>query len=178
VTLRGIEGDVRTILLRELREEMLAAGDPLASALESAAHDLPVEELHEHTEEHPVPGTASDTGYTDEYPVPAAAIQPLRRAALPTTSARPPRTTQPVRAPHIIDTTSQPLPRHEAVDGSADATVARDVTDAVVSPEGERRSSQRRRGRRGGRRNRPSGERSTPSDGTSNPGDGPGGADE
>ena len=182
VTLRGIEGDVRTILLRELREEMLAAGDPLASALEAAAHDLPTEELHEHTEEHPVPGAALDAGHTDEYPVPVAPIQPLRRASLPTTPARPPRTTQPVRAPHIIDTTSQPLPhavpRQDAADGSADATVARDVTEAAAGPEGERRSSQRRRGRRGGRRNRPSGERSTPSDGTSNPGDGPGGADE
>jgi cell fate regulator YaaT (PSP1 superfamily) len=38
VTLRGVEGEMRTIPLTELRDEMTASGDALAAALEAAAH--------------------------------------------------------------------------------------------------------------------------------------------
>ncbi|MDB4880394.1 MAG: hypothetical protein JWL60_1840, partial [Gemmatimonadetes bacterium] len=96
VTLRGIEGDVRTIALRELREEMLAAGDPLAAALEAAAHDLPVDDAHDGTEEHPIPAASFDAGYTDEYAIPATPVPPMRRAAPPV--AAPPRPPRPPRA--------------------------------------------------------------------------------
>ena len=41
VTLRGVDGEVRTIPLVDLRAEMHDAGDPLAASLESAAHDVP-----------------------------------------------------------------------------------------------------------------------------------------
>src|SRR5205814_1719205 len=41
VTLRGMDGEVRFVSLVELREEMSAAGDPLAAALNAAAQDLP-----------------------------------------------------------------------------------------------------------------------------------------
>jgi cell fate regulator YaaT (PSP1 superfamily) len=41
VTLRGVDGEVRVIPLAQLREEMTAAGDPLATALEAAAHETP-----------------------------------------------------------------------------------------------------------------------------------------
>jgi cell fate regulator YaaT (PSP1 superfamily) len=41
VTLRGVEGEVRSIPLAELRAEMSAAGDPLAAALEAAALEGP-----------------------------------------------------------------------------------------------------------------------------------------
>ena len=37
VTLRGLDGEMRTILLAELRDEMLAAGDVLANSLAAAA---------------------------------------------------------------------------------------------------------------------------------------------
>ena len=37
VTLRGLDGEMRTLALAELRDEMLTAGDPLASALAAAA---------------------------------------------------------------------------------------------------------------------------------------------
>jgi cell fate regulator YaaT (PSP1 superfamily) len=41
VTLRGVDGEMRVIPLAQLREEMTAAGDPLAAALEDAAHSTP-----------------------------------------------------------------------------------------------------------------------------------------
>ena len=41
VTLRGVDGEVRVIPLVQLREEMAAAGDPLAAALEAAALEAP-----------------------------------------------------------------------------------------------------------------------------------------
>ena len=42
VTLRGMEGEVRSVPLAELRDEMSAAGDPLAASLVAAAQDGPV----------------------------------------------------------------------------------------------------------------------------------------
>ena len=41
VTLRGVDGEMRVVPLMQLREEMIAAGDPLAAALEAAAHEAP-----------------------------------------------------------------------------------------------------------------------------------------
>jgi cell fate regulator YaaT (PSP1 superfamily) len=59
VTLRGLDGEMRTVALAELRDEMLAAGDALAAALVAAAtttasSELPVlvrdEEMYETAE--------------------------------------------------------------------------------------------------------------------------------
>jgi cell fate regulator YaaT (PSP1 superfamily) len=65
VTLRGVEGEIRTILLAELRDEMTAAGDVLAGALEAAAHETlrdtstddtdELVELEMHVSERPAP---------------------------------------------------------------------------------------------------------------------------
>jgi cell fate regulator YaaT (PSP1 superfamily) len=51
VTLRGVEGEMRTIVLSELRDEMTAAGDALATALEAAAHDTPRDMSTDDTDE-------------------------------------------------------------------------------------------------------------------------------
>ncbi|MDQ6633433.1 MAG: hypothetical protein M3Z10_01615, partial [Gemmatimonadota bacterium] len=51
VTLRGVEGEMRTIPLEELRDEMMASGDALAAALEAASHEAPRETSVDETEE-------------------------------------------------------------------------------------------------------------------------------
>lgn len=40
VTLRGVDGEVRAIPLADLREELAAAGDPIAPSLDAAAHEV------------------------------------------------------------------------------------------------------------------------------------------
>jgi cell fate regulator YaaT (PSP1 superfamily) len=174
VTLRGVDGEMRTIPLADLRAEMLAAGDPLAGALAAAALDLPVvASTGEEVDELP----AFDSGYTDEFPIQLA---PPPRPAAP---ARPARTTQPVRAPRPPAAerparTSAPVtpapPSGEVTDESASPDLD-ETGEHPATPEGERRS-QRRRGRRGGRRNRPSGGGSAPTpDGTTTGSDAPSG---
>jgi cell fate regulator YaaT (PSP1 superfamily) len=168
VTLRGVEGEMRTIALPELRAEMLAAGDPLAGALEAAAHDLPVTvPTREEVDELP----SFDSGYTDEFPIQLAP------------PARPPRATQPVRAPRAaapppVARASVPISPPSVpgeVNEESAGTGLDETGEHPATPEGERRS-QRRRGRRGGRRNRPSGGTSTPpADGTTTGSDAPSG---
>src|ERR1700736_3496581 len=51
VTLRGVEGEMRTILLAELRDEMTAAGDVLAGALEAGAHETLLDTSADETDE-------------------------------------------------------------------------------------------------------------------------------
>jgi hypothetical protein len=168
VTLRGVEGELRTIPLPELRAEMLAAGDPLAGALEAAARDLPVpiasrEELDE------LP--SFETGYTDEFPVQLA---PPARAARATQPVRAPRPAAPVRPPRPSAPVAPARPSGEETEESVDPALD-ETGEHPATAEGERRS-QRRRGRRGGRRNRPSGGGSAPpADGTTTGGDAPGG---
>ena len=145
VTLRAVDGEVRTVPLAELRTEMLDAGDPLAASLVSASVDTP---------------TLRSSGASDvvDENIEADAfsleeiLTPLRRDARPARDSRPSRPPRdsrptPVRATPVVAMPPVPPPREEAV---SDGTTAESVA------EGERRA-QRRRGRRGGRRNRPSG---------------------
>jgi cell fate regulator YaaT (PSP1 superfamily) len=145
VTMRGVDGEMRTIPLGELRAEMLAAGDPLSGALEAAARetvapvgvedgDEPIELDAMVTEEHPVVRVAPPTATTQ-----------VGRAARPavsaSTSARPPLPEE---------------PRRPASDSPATAAGGDAAPSGGPGTEGEKRT-QRRRGRRGGRRNRPTG---------------------
>ncbi|MDB4913673.1 MAG: hypothetical protein JWM95_1317 [Gemmatimonadetes bacterium] len=145
VTLRGIEGEMRTIPLAELREEMAVAGDPLVASLEAAAKDQPLIRIGTELVTEP-----DDEGsLTDEFPV----VIPRRapRESRPT-PARSPAVT---RALPVVE---EPVAAVESPESAA---------------EGERRA-QRRRGRRGGRRNRPSGG-TTGSDVSGTGGDAPSG---
>jgi cell fate regulator YaaT (PSP1 superfamily) len=151
VTLRGVDGEVRTVPLAELREEMTVAGDPLAAALEAAAQDAPAS------------GPVTDAGEGEEHGDSEAhfgeerPVQPVRRD---TRAARPSRE-QPMREqrPPRVSRPAQSVAR-PPVAVVSDTTETPAPGDAAAEPgdasEGERRS-QRRRGRRGGRRNRPSG---------------------
>ncbi|MEO7457719.1 MAG: regulatory iron-sulfur-containing complex subunit RicT [Gemmatimonadaceae bacterium] len=173
VTLRGLDGEMRTIPLVELRAEMLAAGDPLAAALESAALESPnVRAAIEVAAEGDETGDG-DSSFADERPVMPArretkAVRPSREQ--PVRDSRPPRTSRPsvarpsgASAPVVV------------ADVDAEAEIdATETSSSEAKPEGEgaegERRSQRRRGRRGGRRNRPSGGTSTPNGGA--PGEG------
>jgi cell fate regulator YaaT (PSP1 superfamily) len=150
VTLRGVDGEMRTMPLAELRDEMTTAGDPLAASLAAAALDIV---------SIPAPVDLSDGDdlveiesmlITEERPV-----VPQRREARPVRESR----TRPT-APAI------PRVEEKAPD---DAPLP-----AESAAEGERRA-QRRRGRRGGRRNRPSGGNGA-GDGSGNGSGAPGGA--
>jgi len=130
VTLRGVDGDVRVIPLVQLREEMTAAGDPLAPALEAAAHDAPAA-VREATTETDLDLVDIELRMTGEHPIAHHVLPPPIR---PTTQRKPDKGPPPPPA--------SPSPAPVAADGGG--------------AEGERRPP-RRRGRRGGRRNRPSG---------------------
>ena len=168
VTLRGIDGEVRTIPLAELRAEMATAGDPLAAALEAAALDRPtVASPSDHDDaDDPVD---MDIGLGDERPV-----QPARRDARPPREVRDAR---PARERDVRPPTPRPVVQEH--DEAPLTTSEFEIVDADDVPvpgetavEGERRA-QRRRGRRGGRRNRPGGNRNA--DGTNSGGDAPSG---
>ncbi len=132
VTLRGVDGEIRTIPLSDLRDEMAAAGDPLVASLQTAAVDVSfvsvpteladVEDLVE----------LESVSFTEEHPV-----------VLPRRDTRPARESRAsAAAPAIVpDEDKSPDDPQPVAESAAD---------------GERRA-QRRRGRRGGRRNRPSG---------------------
>ena len=178
VTLRALDGEMRTLPLAELRAELHGAGDALAHALEAAANGQAAEPaFRDDTDEHPVP-SSFDAGYTDEYPV---QVQPPRRAAEPPRATRPARPARPARpepptARELPAAIATPVPA--APSSSPAPTPPGDGAPRTESAaEGERRS-QRRRGRRGGRRNRASGERPAERDGTDNAGDGPAGEHE
>jgi cell fate regulator YaaT (PSP1 superfamily) len=164
VTLRGVDGEMRTLPLGELRAEMLVAGDALAGALEAAARDTGVAIADDEAADEPID---LDNMITEERPIARAPLP--QRAAAPARPARPPR---PPASP-----ASAPRPRHEEPRRAPEApSTAVATPDAAATPdmpeaseveaaeasapgngaEGEKRT-QRRRGRRGGRRNRPGG---------------------
>ena len=150
VTLRGVDGDMRTIPLGELREEMTAAGDPLSAALEVAARDSDAPSADDVDEPMDL-----DNLVTEERPVVRAA--PPRQATL----VGAPRTPRPVAS------------EAPAVNGTGDVggPAAHEASEANGA-EAEKRT-QRRRGRRGGRRNRPGGGSAPPgAPDTAPPGDG------
>jgi hypothetical protein len=147
VTLRGIDGEMRTIPLGELRDEMTAAGDSLVGALEAAARETSVLVTSDDTIDEPID---LDSLVTEERPV--VRIAPPPRSA---TAMRPPRSAAPLVVPSPAARREEP--RREEPDAAPDApAVAPTAAAAGEGPEGEKRT-QRRRGRRGGRRNRPSG---------------------
>jgi hypothetical protein len=159
VTLRGVEGEMRTIQLAELRGEMTAAGDVLASALETAAEERPVvpaspdgEELIELTELAPPVARSRQER-------PPRASQPPREEKRP---ARPPRAAEVPTAPANASTSASKPQTEPAQGATAMVTQVRVDGPALTpvvgdaAPTDERRT-QRRRGRRGGRRNRPGG---------------------
>lgn len=165
ITLRGIDGEMRTLPLAELRAEMAAAGDPLAASLEAASREaaaLDVSSARVSAEQMEVEDLVEIEGpITEEHPV--VPTRPVRPP--PVHGARPLRPSSPSRTAAIPATAPAP----DVATPSDDAQ-----PPAESAAEGERRA-QRRRGRRGGRRNRPSGGNST-SDGTSNGGSAPSGA--
>jgi cell fate regulator YaaT (PSP1 superfamily) len=156
VTLRGVEGEIRTILLAELRDEMTAAGDVLAGALEAAAHET----LHDTSTDDTDELVELETHVSER---PAARTQPVPRSAPAQRSTR-----GAAPAPDALRPASPsrpPAPPPAARSGPV-------ATPGIAPPDeatGEKRT-QRRRGRRGGRRNRPGGTpgSSPPSDGQSN----------
>jgi cell fate regulator YaaT (PSP1 superfamily) len=146
VTLRAVEGEVRVILLAELRAEMLGAGDPLGAALDAAArevaHVAPVEDGDDATD---LVELESVTSRDRRAPQAAPPRRPPQKpASEPRAAATPPR----------LETRPDAVPSADAVpDAESPAGPAPAQSDG--SADGERR--QRRRGRRGGRRNRPGG---------------------
>ena len=96
VTLRGIDGEVRTLALAALREEMLAAGDALAQALAHAAvaaelaaavppPDLPIDDEIS-------PDDALDSEHSpDHLPGIGAAIDPALDVTMEWPAPRPPQ---------------------------------------------------------------------------------------
>lgn len=170
VTLRGADGEIRSLSLTELREEMTGAGDPLAAALAAAAQDVLGARAVEHRATEDAP--EHEMLLVEEL----VALLPKRE----TRQIRPSRDSRDTTAPRVSIPVRMPLPSTEE-----DADVAAELpeslgtlpeseeTDSTLSEDpvdGERRA-QRRRGRRGGRRNRPSG-----GNGTSNGGNDPIGA--
>ncbi|NUO38430.1 MAG: hypothetical protein HOQ19_11720 [Gemmatimonadaceae bacterium] len=143
VTLRGTDGELRTIPLGTLRDEMTAAGDPLSGTLTAAARDTGPLAAADYLDE-PID---LDAVVTEERPVPIRVPSSGRSAAAP----RPPRTASPVTpaAP------ARPARREETATPAVAPRVEGPAPTAT-GPEGEKRT-QRRRGRRGGRRNRPGG---------------------
>ena len=167
VTLRGIDGEVRTIGLVALREEMSAAGDALAAVLEAAALAIPAS-LPQSRPSQPFGRRARGNDLDDH-------IEDGAPHVADAAPARAPRVTQPihgglVRAPRPsaprppARISSPAVTERDAVEAAIDAPDS-PVADAgdrnAGTPDSERRPP-RRRGRRGGRRNRPSGGASGP----------------
>jgi cell fate regulator YaaT (PSP1 superfamily) len=147
VTLRGVDGEMRTVLLAELREEMTAAGDVLAVALETAAREEPVNVIAEEVDDVvDLELAASDETAVPQRDARSAATERETRTARP----QPPPATRP-----------QPSPRPPVATTAVPPTSST-APDASAQGEGGERRTQRRRGRRGGRRNRPSGGSSSP----------------
>ena len=132
VTLRGLDGEMRTLPLAELRDEMTAAGDPLVASLQVAAFDVSFASVTTETLDVEDLVEIESVLFTEEHPV-----VPPRRDARPTRESRA-GADAPAMAPREEKSMDEPQPVAES------------------AAEGERRV-QRRRGRRGGRRNRPSG---------------------
>ncbi len=84
VVLRGTDGETRTLPLAELRTEMAAAGDPLATVLEAAARDAPPAIADDAPEElTELEGMATGESPAPHHPSPARAGTPARATAAP-----------------------------------------------------------------------------------------------
>jgi len=136
VTLRGVDGEMRVLPLAQLREEMTAAGDPLAAALDAAAHEAPAVS-HVAVADSELDLVDIELRMTGEHPIAHHMLPAPARAPVPRSQ---PPASAPKRQP-AEPRRSSPPPIPAAEQGAA---------------EGEKRAP-RRRGRRGGRRNRPSG---------------------
>ncbi len=135
VTLRGLDGDMRTIGLADLRDEMSVAGDALAPALEAAAREV-VPSPGQHDDDEAI---EIDTSKSEVHP---PVVRPTVEADAPTLG----------HARSSLETALETKPPI-ALDTEATSTRGSPTTDGS---DAEKRS-QRRRGRRGGRRNRPGG---------------------
>ncbi|HWS71639.1 MAG TPA: regulatory iron-sulfur-containing complex subunit RicT, partial [Thermoanaerobaculia bacterium] len=147
VTLRGVEGEMRTIALTELRDEMTASGDALAAALEAAAHETSRDSSADETDDmvELVELVELESSGMDRS---LASARPAPRSAPP---ARPARNAAPAPAPDVRRPAPPSRPRAEPPAAVSDPA----ATPAAGTPDeagGEKRT-QRRRGRRGGRRN-------------------------
>ena len=149
VSLRGmLDGEMRTIALGQLRDEMGAAGDPLTASLESAARDTAARETE--TRE-------TETRETETREIAAREVAAREIEVAPQDDMDEPidldgSVTEEHPIVHLVPPTAG-----EA--GTADAS----------GTDGERRT-QRRRGRRGGRRNRPGGGSAPPAAPNATPG--------
>ena len=172
VTLRGVDGEIRSIPLAELRDEMAGAGDPLAAALLTAAQDVLGERaVVDHRE---MDDTAEHELLLADELVSLLPKRETRQIRPPRDSRETmmPRVSIPVRA-EMLPVELDPVPLAVPPVTPEVPTIAEDTeasSAAESAADGERRA-QRRRGRRGGRRNRPSG-----GSGTSNGGNAPSGA--
>ncbi len=144
VTLRGVDGEVRVIPLAQLRDEMTVAGDPLASALEAAAHETP-RSMTVVNGDDALELVDIELRMTGEHPI-EHLVMPSPPGA-PRAVRRPERPTTPPKRPPAEPTSASPQPTTTAAEPG--------------TPDAERRAP-RRRGRRGGRRNRPGGGDSAP----------------
>jgi cell fate regulator YaaT (PSP1 superfamily) len=172
VTLRGVDGEMRTVSLAGLRDEMAAAGDALAGALELAARETSVAVAGDDAADEPLD---LDTLVTEEHPVVRAALpqpgtppaRPPRSPASPAAPSRPPRREERQRQPDASPSATPASPAGPATAAPTGVSTGVSTGASAGAPtdgsgEGERRT-QRRRGRRGGRRNRPSGGAPQPS---------------
>ena len=167
VTLRGVEGEVRCVPLAELREEMSAAGDPLAASLAAAAQDVPSSRMLVEPADVDDPADVGLEGI--DAPIARAPHRETRQVRPP----REPRDAPVARSLPVRVSVPDPIPEAVPVRAPAGAEAASDEHPlGETTAEGDRRV-QRRRGRRGGRRNRTSGGNSTSDGGTS---DAPAGA--
>ena len=90
VTLRGVDGEVRVIPLAQLRDEMTTAGDPLATALEAAAHESPLI-AREAAGENDLDLVDIELRMTGEHPIAHHVLPPpIRATAQPQPAKRPP----------------------------------------------------------------------------------------
>ncbi len=160
VTLRGVDGEFRTIPLAELREEMTAAGDPLATSLAAAARtSRGVAMVTERDAlDEPIDLTMA---VTEEMPVAQHAAPPRDERKRPSGprgagAAVPPRADPQLLAPTSRSAFSSAAPGAPAPPRPTAPVQEQDVIPTAGAAEGEKRT-QRRRGRRGGRRNRPGG---------------------
>ena len=152
VTLRAVDGEVRTVPLADLRTEMLEAGDPLAASLMAAAIETPGARVS--GSRHAVDDSADTDALTLE-----EILTPLRRDSRPSRDSRPVRAPRDSRgtparsAPAVV--IAPPAPATPPAPPAREPAISEGTTAETVA-DSERRA-QRRRGRRGGRRNRPSG---------------------
>jgi cell fate regulator YaaT (PSP1 superfamily) len=90
VTLRGVDGEVRVITLAQLLDEMTAAGDPLAPALEAAAQEAPPA-AREPANESDLDLVDIELRMTGEHPIAHHVLPPpIRPTARPKPDKRPP----------------------------------------------------------------------------------------